>query len=130
MEGTDIPARQDSKDGIVKDHQAFIQYAKDLIYVNSDNDVCALCQRDYEGVLMSSSVNTEIHALCTKKNPNDPRSECIGVTTEIKSQAKSIAEERPTREAITVTGLTPVVQDVSNEIYNELVSKMLPLFLL
>ena len=127
MEGTDIPARQDKKEGIVKDHQAFIQYAKDLIYVNSDDVDCSLCKRDYEGVLMSSSVNTEIHALCSKKNPNDPRSECVGVTTEIKSEAKSIAEERPTREAITVTGLTPVVQDVSNEIYNELVSKMLPL---
>ena len=28
MDGTDIPARQDKKDGQVQDHQAFIQYTK------------------------------------------------------------------------------------------------------
>ncbi|MEK9739124.1 MAG: hypothetical protein VW438_05275, partial [Euryarchaeota archaeon] len=81
---------------------------------------------------MSSSVSTEIHSLwleeARKKDPNIPsRSPALGVTPEMISEAKSIAEDRPVRNATTVTGLTPVVQDVSNAIYLELVAKMLPL---
>jgi len=127
MDGTDIPARNDKKDGQVQDHQAFIEYAKELIFDQTNLTTCGLCQRDYEGNLMSSSVSTEIHSLCIKQNPNEPRSKCISVNQALINQAESIAEDRPTRNATTVTGLTPVVQDVSNAIYKELVQKMLPL---
>ena len=84
---------------------------------------------------MSSSVSTEIHSLwleeARKKDPNLPsRTPATGVTDEMKAEAISIAEDRPVRNATTVTGLTPVVQDVSNAIYTELVTKMLPFCLL
>ena len=131
MDGTDIPARQDKKDGQVQDHQAFIHYTKELI--NRANDAnCELCNRIYEGELMSSSVSTEIHSLwleeAREKNPKlSSTSEAVGVTQRIISEAESIAKDRPERNATTVTGLTPVVQDVSNEIYNQLVKVMLPI---
>ena len=130
MDGTDIPARQDKKDGLVQDHQAFIQYTKQLIERASDDD-CEICNRVYNGNVMSSSVSTEIHSLwlqeAREKDPNTPStSPAIGVTPAMKSQAESIAQDRPVRNATTVTGLTPVVQDVSNAIYSELVTKMLP----
>ena len=126
MDGTDIPARLDKKDGQVQDHQAFIQYTKQLIERASDDD-CEICNRVYEGNVMSSSVSTEIHSLwleeARKKDPNLPsRTPATGVTDEMKAEAISIAEDRPVRNATTVTGLTPVVQDVSNAIYTELVT--------
>ena len=66
---------------------------------------------------MSSSVSTEIHSLwlqqARQKDPNIPStSPAIGITPAMISQAESIAEDRPVRNATTVTGLTPVVQDV------------------
>ena len=131
MDGTDIPARQDKKDGQVQDHQAFIHYTKELIKRANDAN-CELCNRIYEGELMSSSVSTEIHSLwleeAREKNPKlSSTSEAVGVTQRIISEAESIAKDRPERNATTVTGLTPVVQDVSNEIYNQLVKVMLPI---
>jgi len=131
MDGTDIPARQDKKDGQVQDHQAFIHYTKELIKRANEAN-CELCNRIYEGELMSSSVSTEIHSLwleeAREKNPKlSSTSEAVGVTQRIISEAESIAKDRPERNATTVTGLTPVVQDVSNEIYNQLVKVMLPI---
>ena len=121
MDGTDVPARQDKKDGQVQDHQAFIQYTKQLIERASDDD-CEICNRVYEGNVMSSSVSTEIHSLwlqqARQKDPNIPStSPAIGITPAMISQAESIAEDRPVRNATTVTGLTPVVPEVSNAIY-------------
>ena len=138
MDGTDIPARQDKRDGQVQDHQAFIQYTKQLIeraatsYNEEGKPNCEICTRVYQGNVMSSSVSTEIHSLwleeARNKDPNLPsRTPATGVTDEMKAEAISIAEDRPVRNATTVTGLTPVVQDVSNAIYTELVTKMLPL---
>ena len=75
MDGTDIPARQDKKDGLVQDHQAFIQYTKQLIERASDDD-CEICNRVYNGNVMSSSVSTEIHSLwlqeAREKRPQYP----------------------------------------------------------
>ena len=117
MDGTDIPARQDKREGQVQDHQAFIQFTKQLIE-RANSDDCEICNRVYNGNVMSSSVSTEIHSLwleeARKKDPNLPsRTPAIGVTPEMISEAKSIAEDRPVRNATTVTGLTPVVQDLS-----------------
>lgn len=137
MEGTDIPARQDKREGQVQDHQAFIEYTKQLIEragtsYNEEGELnCEICNRVYTGNVMSSSVSTEIHSLwlqeAREKDPNTPStSPAIGVTPAMESQAESIAQDRPVRNATTVTGLTPVVQDVSNAIYSELVTKMLP----
>ncbi len=134
MDGTDIPARQDKKDGQVQDHQAFIEYTKRLIERADPDDPREsglIFNRVYEGNVMSSSVSTEIHSLwlqeAREKDPNTPStSPAIGVTPAMKTQAESIAQDRPVRNATTVTGLTPVVQDVSNAIYLELVTKMLP----
>ena len=80
---------------------------------------------------MSSSVSTEIHSLwlqeAREKDPNlllqhlrNRRYSGYEISSE------SIAQDRPVRNATTYTGLTPVVQDVSNAIYSELVTKMLP----
>ena len=46
MEGTDIPSREDTKNGLVQDHKAFIAYADKLIYEESLSN-CELCYRYY-----------------------------------------------------------------------------------
>ena len=135
MEGTSqYISRDDPKgitdenpDGQIQDHKAFIAYAKRLIFEETDPGTCELCYRQPYDELLSSSISTEVHAICQKQNPNDPRSKCIGVNQRLISEAESIADSRPDRRAITVTGLTPVVHDVSDAIYLELVETMLPI---
>lgn len=134
MEGTSqYISRDDPKgvsdenpDGQIQDHKAFISYAKTLIYEQTGPENCELCYRQYDE-LMSSSIGAEVHALCQKQNENEPRSNCIGVDQALINEAKKLADERPDRQAITVTGLTPVVHDVSDAIYDELVDTMLPI---
>ena len=116
----------------MQDHQAFIQYTKQLIERADPDDDWEIFNRVYEGNVMSSSVSTEnTFTLATTGKKERPQYSfnisCNGVTPAMISQAESIAEDRPVRNATTVTGLTPVVQDVSNAIYTELVTKMLPL---
>tara|TARA_B100001142_G_scaffold1623_1_gene1675 strand:+ start:806 stop:3964 length:3159 start_codon:yes stop_codon:yes gene_type:complete len=94
MEGTDIFPRDDPKQGIVRDHKAFIEYAEKLIYEQSDSN-CDLCYRYYS-------------------NP----------TTTMDLER---IEDIPQRKAVTITGLTPVLHDVSDSIYDELVDTMLPI---
>jgi len=94
MENTDIPPRTDAKNGLIKDHKAFIEYANTLIYEKSESN-CELCARTYE-------------------NPT---------TTMDRDRLDDI----PDRKAVTITGLTPVLHDVSDSIYDELVDTMLPI---
>ena len=94
MENTDIPAREDTKNGLIKDHKAFIAYANTLIYDKSGSN-CVLCARTYD-------------------NPT---------TTMDRDRLDDI----PDRKAVTITGLTPVLHDVSDSIYDELVDTMLPI---
>ncbi|MBT3601265.1 MAG: MMPL family transporter, partial [Euryarchaeota archaeon] len=94
MENTDIPAREDTKNGLIKDHKAFIAYANKLIYDESGSN-CVLCARTYD-------------------NPT---------TTMDRDRLDDI----PDRKAVTITGLTPVLHDVSDSIYDELVDTMLPI---
>ena len=94
MENTDIPPRTDAKNGLIKDHKAFIEYANTLIYEKSGSN-CELCARTYE-------------------NPT---------TTMDRDRLDDI----PDRKAVTITGLTPVLHDVSDSIYDELVDTMLPI---
>jgi predicted RND superfamily exporter protein len=95
MEGTDVPPRQDSKQGLVQDHKAFIAYANKLIYEESGSN-CELCNR------------------APYSNPT---------TTMDRDRLDDI----PDRKAVTITGLTPVLHDVSDSIYDELVDTMLPI---
>ena len=94
MEGTDIPARDDLKNGQVQDHKAFIAYAEKLIYDESGIN-CELCGRDYS----NPTTTMDLERL----------------------------DDIPQRKAVTVTGLTPVLHDVSDSIYKELVNTMLPI---
>ena len=95
MDGTDIPAREDLKNGQVQDHKAFIAYAEKLIYEESDSITCKLC-----GISYSNPTSTmDVERL----------------------------DDIPQRKAVTVTGLTPVLHDVSDSIYKELVNTMLPI---
>ena len=94
MEGTDIPARDDPKNGLVKDHKAFIAYADTLIYEESLSN-CELCYRYYSNPTTTMDLDR--------------------------------LDDIPQRKAVTITGLTPVLHDVSDSIYDELVDTMLPI---
>ena len=89
MENTDIPAREDTKNGLIKDHKAFIAYANKLIYDESGSN-CVLCARTYD-------------------NPT---------TTMDRDRLDDI----PDRKAVTITGLTPVLHDVSDSIYRQAIT--------
>ena len=94
MEGTDVPAREDSKQGLVQDHKAFIAYANKLIYEESGIN-CELCGKTYSNPTTTMDLDR--------------------------------LEDIPQRKAVTITGLTPVLHDVSDSIYDELVDRMLPI---
>jgi len=124
------PDPKDSQNPAIQDHQAFIEYAKKLIFEEANEFDCELCNTIYDetnGPLMSSSINTEIYSLCEKIDENNPQSRCVNVNQNLIDQAKEIADSKPQRQPITITGLTPVVHDVSDAIYDELVSTMLPI---
>ena len=100
MAGTDVDSRTDPDGNEILDHKAFIQHVKSVI---------AECARSYDAF-------------------DDPL--CGRDYEEIK--LSSMDDERwneiPTRQAVTVTGLTPVLHDVSDAIYLVL-EDMLPISL-
>ncbi|MDP6906365.1 MAG: MMPL family transporter [Candidatus Thalassarchaeaceae archaeon] len=111
MTGTGIDARADPKGGPnaqIRDHKAFIEYSHTLIYEKSDPDKCALCYREYDEDLSGMHYVDEEEGIDEWRTPESNNGK---------------------RRAITVTGLTPVLHDVSDAVYEEL-EKMLPLSLL
>jgi len=109
MEGTQIDDRDDPKGGSegLWDHKAFIQYAHRLIYEKSDPGICNLCYRWYDEKLSSMWYENNETGEAEWRTPDSNGGE---------------------RRAITVTGLTPVLHDVSDAVYGEL-EKMLPISL-
>ena len=111
MTGTDITARPDPKGitdenpgGILRDHKAFISHAEQLIYEESNPNNCEVGE----------------------PNCYYPCWLCLRVydtPTSTMDEFTSIDN----RKAITITGLTPVVHDISDAIYTELVDRMLPI---
>ena len=111
MTGTDITARPDPKgitdenpEGILRDHKAFISHAEQLIYEESNPNNCEVGE----------------------PNCYYPCWLCLRVydtPTSTMDEFTSIDN----RKAITITGLTPVVHDISDAIYTELVDRMLPI---
>ena len=111
MTGTDITARPDPKGitdenpgGILRDHKAFISHAEQLMYEES------------------YPINCEVG----EPNCYYPCWLCLRVydtPTSTMDEFTSIDN----RKAITITGLTPVVHDISDAIYTELVDRMLPI---
>jgi len=110
MEDTQIDSRPDPKgeaDETIKDHRAFIDYAKLLIYEKSDPAMCELCRLQYSEKLSPMWYEDEESGVQEWRTPISNDGE---------------------RRAITVTGLTPVLHDVSEAVYEEL-EKMLPISL-
>ncbi|MDP6325043.1 MAG: MMPL family transporter [Candidatus Thalassarchaeaceae archaeon] len=105
MDGTQIDARPDPKGEVgetIKDHKAFLQYTKKLVYDASDKEICPLCARNYEVKLSPMWYENDDTGEQEWRTPDN------GV-----------------RRAITVTGLTPVLHDVSDAVYEQL-EYMLP----
>lgn len=103
MDGTQIPARPDPKSdtgGTLQDHKAFIAYANELVDVALPAD-CALCRVTYDEPLSAMYYAEEEEW----RLPHSGE-----------------------RSAVTVTGLTPVLHDVSDAVYEQL-EKMLPISL-
>ena len=101
MAGTQIDPRPDPKGeegATIADHKAFIEYAHRLIYEKSDSMKCELCRQTYDEPLSSMWYEDE---------------------------SEWRLPDSGERRAITVTGLTPVLHDVSNAVYEQLVF-MLP----
>ena len=110
MRDTQIDARPDPKGepgDKVRDHKAFIIYAHDLIYEKSSSEDCELCRRWYDDTLSAMWYE------------NEDTGETEWLTPE---------SNEGRRRAITVTGLTPVLHDVSTAVYGEL-ERMLPISL-
>jgi len=105
MTNTDITPRTDLKTGEeIRDHKAFIAYVK---------------------ALLSSDSARKINAGTDEAN--------CELCTETWERTWTMDPERldtiPSRRAVTVTGLTPVLHDVSDSIYDELRNTMLPISL-
>ncbi len=105
MTNTDITPRTDLKTGgEIRDHKAFIAYVK---------------------ALLSSESTRNLNA-----GTNQPNCE---LCTETWERTWTMDPERldtiPPRRAVTVSGLTPVLHDVSDSIYDELRYTMLPISL-
>ena len=112
MEGTQIDARPDPKGEVgetIKDHRAFLDYTKKLIYEESDRAMCELCYVEYDEKLSSMWYEDEESGESEWRTPHENSND-------------------GKRRAITVTGLTPVLHDVSIAVYGEL-EKMLPISL-
>ena len=103
MDGTDVDPRTDPDGNEILDHKAFIQHVKSVITdCKSNPDI----------------YNQFDDPLCGR--------DYGGV--KLSSMNEERWEEIPTRQAITVTGLTPVLHDVSDAIYLAL-EDMLPISL-
>ena len=110
MSETQIDARTDPKGeagATIRDHKAFIEYAHRLIYEKSDRLRCELCHHWYDEKLSSMWYEGE--------EPGE-------------SEWRTPESNDGQRRAITVTGLTPVLHDVSEAVYLEL-ERMLPISL-
>ena len=105
MEGTQIDARPDPKGDVgetIKDHKAFLLYTEKLVYDESDKEICPLCERKYDVKLSPMWYENDDTGEQEWRTPDN------GV-----------------RRAITITGLTPVLHDVSEAVYEQL-EYMLP----
>ncbi len=114
MEGTQIDARPDPKGELgetIKDHKAFLLYTEKLVYEESDKEICPLCDRKYTDTLSPMWYENEDTGEREWRTPESP--------------CNNEAGEAYSRCAITVTGLTPVLHDVSDAVYVQL-EKMLP----
>jgi predicted RND superfamily exporter protein len=103
MDGTDVDPRTDPEGNEILDHKAFIQHVKSVI---SD---CA----------GNPDINNQF---------DDPLCGRDYGGVKLSSMNEERWEEIPTRQAVTVTGLTPVLHDVSDAIYLAL-EDMLPISL-
>ena len=119
MAGTDIDAITDFKGepgDQIKNHEAFIEYTKKIIYdKGAKSGNCDLCGESYTETLSPMWYENE-----------DDGGEWRTPTSSCNNEGK---EGEYSRCAITVTGLTPVLHDVSTAVYEEL-ERMLPISLL
>lgn len=111
MQGTDIDSRTDPSGDTIQDHRAFLLHLRHVL------DDCA--------------DNPAIHE--AYDNPDsDPYNDALCARDYADLRLSSMDPERwedlPSRQAITITGLTPVLHDVSDAVYLAL-KDMLPLSL-
>lgn len=111
MQGTDIDERTEPSGEEIQDHKAFLLHLKSLLDDCAEN---AAIQQAYD-------------------NPDDdPYNDALCARNYADLRLSSMDDERwdelPSRQAITITGLTPVLHDVSDAIYLAL-EEMLPLSL-
>ncbi len=112
MSTTEIPTRDDPKNGQVRDHKAFLAFAEAYIHgYGSDGKILPNCDADGSGVCDVIEDNCEL---------------CYTNYELTSTMDEERIEDIPPRRAVTVTGLTPVLHDVSDAIYLELVETMLP----
>jgi predicted RND superfamily exporter protein len=121
MSETDIDQRPDPKDPQkeIRDHKAFLLYVEKLVRNDCDlpDNYDLLRCRIYENP--TSTIDKEREEIICRDLPGELPYE--GFTAE---------NDKFCRNAMTITGLTPVLHDVSDAIYDELVDTMLPLSLL
>ena len=112
MSVTDIPPRDDPKFGQVKDHKAFLAFAESYIHgFGVDGEIREGCDDDGSGVCDEIEENCDL---------------CYTTYELTSTMDIERLDDIPPRRAVTVTGLTPVLHDVSDAIYLELVETMLP----
>ena len=121
MSNTDIDERPDPKNPQeeLRDHKAFLLYVEKLTRndCNLPENYDLLRCRTYENPT-STMDNERLDTICRNLPGESPYE---GFTQ---------TNDKFCRNAITITGLTPVLHDVSDAIYIELVDTMLPLSLL
>ena len=121
MSDTEIDDRIDPKDNDndIRDHKAFLLYVDKLLRndCNLNENYDLLRCRIYENP--TSTMDKERENII-----------CRDLTGELPYEGFTADSDKFCRNAITVTGLTPVLHDVSDAIYKELVDTMLPLSLL
>ena len=122
MSTTDIPPRDDPKNGLVKDHKAFLAFAEAYIHgLGPDGKILPDCDDDGSGVC------DEIEeANCYLCYTTYELTSTMGIDPDTNTVDLDRLDDIPDRRAVTVTGLTPVLHDVSDAIYLELVETMLP----
>ena len=102
MGGTDIPPRDDPKFGQVKDHKAFLAFAEAYIHgLGPDGETREGCDDDGSGVCDELEENCRL---------------CYTTYELTSTMDTERLDDIPPRRAVTVTGLTPVLHDVSDAI--------------
>lgn len=121
MSDTDIDERPDPKDPTkeIRDHKAFLMYVEKLVRNDCSlpNNFDLLRCRVYENP--TTTIDREREDTICRDLPGESPYEGFSANS-----------DKFCRNAITITGLTPVLHDVSDAIYDELVDTMLPLSLL